>query len=116
MKLKPNQVLMSQGCLHQVIDRVQSEISLNIKIYNSLDMRYKKNKTFAQYLIRRNERYEYILNFVKFLQRDSFDKRFLYLMFGSDLTSYTDTQRLTHEICNLVVQSKKRFPRKGKLK
>lgn len=52
--------------------------------------------------------------FVQYVHRNSFDKRFFDLMFGTDLSPYVDTKKLTHAIVELVATAKHRFPRKVK--
>lgn len=113
MKLKPDKLLVKvHGCLHQVEETMKAEIELNYHIINIADMRFKKNRNIVSILSLRNQRYEHILNFIRLIRRGNIDKRFLDLMFGCDLTSFVDTTKLTNEICNLIAQSRKLFPKR----
>ena len=113
MKLKPDKLLIKvHGCLHQVVESMKAEIELNYHIISIADMRFKKNRNVVTLLSLRNQRYEHILNFIRLIRRGNIDKRFLDVMFSTDLTPYVDTSKLTREICNLVATSRKLYPRR----
>lgn len=70
----------------------------------------KRNLTDSE--IKQLEQMEYIINFCNYLLRQDFDKRFLYLMFSTDMSLTTDVKGFIDDFLNQLSCARKNFPKK----
>jgi len=72
----------------------------------------KRNLTDSE--INQLEQMEYIINFCNYLLRQDFDKRFLDLMFSTDMSLTTNVKDFLDDFLKQLSCTRKNFPKKDK--